>query len=63
MPMIALASLAKQDALWPIERKEKGKEGKEHTIKRVKRRLPKREGIVMEGGGVGNGKVGRDDCH
>lgn len=28
----ALASLAEQDALWPVERKEKGKEGKEYTF-------------------------------
>lgn len=48
MPIMALASLAKQDALWLLKRKE---QGKEHTMESVERRPQKREGNKMERNG------------
>lgn len=64
MPIIALASLAKQDALWPLKRKGR-QEGKEHTMESIERRPQKRKENKTEGNGKEKEmkKEGREDCN
>lgn len=61
MPIIALASLAKQDALWPLKRKG-GQEGKEHTMESIERRPQKRKENKY-GKEKEMKKEGREDCN